>query len=424
MADAKLLDILYIQPTGDRKGHYGLYTSHLCQELGKLGHTVTLITNKITPELYVPGDLTFNIIEACNGSLGFEKFDAHASRYPLYMHFGYFRNTYLVLRQAFRLCRTQRFDLVHITGAEFMVASLLLKVYARSLPPVVMENSAANFTFASYAGGYVKKLYKVFQRNFYRSTLGQEIKAITVLGEWHKEMLTEQLNLPTSCEIEVVFDGGNPPATPLDMVTARRNLGLQDISGPLFLFLGVLRRDKGIECLLEAVSLMKESDVKLIVAGHPQDYTSKDIERLVRHYGIEKMLTLHLNYVDDSVISQYYFASDALIVPYPRTYTGGSGPLKGALIHGRPSIVTNVADMGRFAGKNRIGLVATPDDPVDLADKIKSFITLPSSEKTEFGGNALRLALEHTWEKMAQRLAALYGRVVSTARIAERRNHR
>lgn len=422
MTDIKPFNILYIQPTGDRKGHYGLYTSHLCQELALLGHKVTLVTNRISPERYLAEDRKFNIVEACNGSLGFEKFDACSSRYPLYMHYGYFRNSFFVLRDAFLLCRNQKFDIVHITGAEFMTASLLLKRYSRSLPPVVMENSAANFTFDSYAGGYGQKLYKVFQRNIYKSVLGKEIRAITVLGEWHKEKLAEQLNISDNCGIEVVFDGGTPPGTPLDMATARNSLELHDVSGPLFLFLGVLRRDKGIEYLFEAVSMLKDSGVTLVVAGHPQDYTLEDIKTLVRHYGIEDLVKLHLYYVDDSIISNYYFASDAIIVPYPSTYTGGSGPLKGALVHGRPSIVTNVADMGRFASNNRIGLVCNPNDATDLALKIMDFIALPQSTKGKFGENAIQLASEHTWGKMAQRLGSLYGKVVSRASIAERRS--
>jgi len=108
------LRILVIQPTGDKMGHYGIYTVKLCQALGKRGHAVTLCTNKVYPEEYVKEPLAFRVIAVQNGSLEFERFDRAVSARPLYYLAGYFKNSYLVTSEAVRLCASTEFDVVYV----------------------------------------------------------------------------------------------------------------------------------------------------------------------------------------------------------------------------------------------------------------------------------------------------------------------
>ena len=44
--------VLVVQPTGDKRGHYGLYTTKLAQALAKSGHDVTVCTNALEPSPY------------------------------------------------------------------------------------------------------------------------------------------------------------------------------------------------------------------------------------------------------------------------------------------------------------------------------------------------------------------------------------
>jgi glycosyltransferase involved in cell wall biosynthesis len=68
--------------------------------------------------------------------------------------------------------------------------------------------------------------------------------------------------------------------------------------------------------------------------------------------------------------------------------------------------------MGRLVQRHEIGLVARPEDPGDLADKITDFLKMPGETKLRMGANALALAREHTWDKMALRYTVLYRKVM------------
>src|SRR5207237_280609 len=84
---------------------------------------------------------------------------------------------------ALTVCRLRAFDVIYMTDVEFLTASLILKAHRAALPPIVMEVSAANFSFLDYPGSLWRKCYKVFQREVFRTTLGREIAACAVLGE-------------------------------------------------------------------------------------------------------------------------------------------------------------------------------------------------------------------------------------------------
>ena len=87
--------------------------------------------------------------------------------------------------------------------------------------------------------------------------------------------------------------------------------------------------------------------------------------------------------------------------------------MKGACMHRRPSIVSDVSEMGRLVKEYGIGLTAQPEDSQDLANKIKDFLRLPQDDKEKMAGRALKLAQSHTWEKMAKAYTELYQNAIS-----------
>ena len=404
--------ILVIQPTGDKMGHYGIYTVRLCQALGELGHSVTLCTNKVYPERYVSEPLAFDVEEVHGGKLSFETFDRAVNSRPWHYFWGYFRNSYVVTSEALKLCRSGDFDLVYIMDAEFLLASLLLKWHGGRIPPVAMYVSAANFSFRDYPGSVLKKLYKVFQREIFKRTLGREIRAISVLGEWHKERLRSQLELPSHFPIVVIPDAGGEPPLLLSRTEARQRLGIE-YGGPVLLFFGMLRKDKGIEDLIEAVADVQSEEFRLVMAGHAMEYAESEIIDMVQKAGVEDKVILRLGYVDDADVPLYLWACDALILPYANSYTGGSGPLmKQAATYGKPIIASDVSEMGRLIRRYGIGLVSTPGDPRSLAGRIREFHAMPQMEKQHMGKRSAALATSNSWDVMAERFTNLFEDVV------------
>lgn len=400
--------ILVVQPVADRMGHFGIFTVKLCQALGKKGHSVTLFTNKVYPDRYVSEPLKFTIQEVYGGKLSFAKYEQALNSVPAYFWWGYFKNGYQVTAEALRTCRREKYDAVFIRDAEFLMLSLALKQNRKHLPPIVMHISAANFSFHDYPGSVAKKLYKVFQRSVFRTTLGSEIRALSILGMWHKDRLRSQLQLPHDFPLVVIPDGGDTPSQVIDKVTARHQLGIE-YKGPLLLFFGILRKDKGIETLIEAVAHIKSEEFKLAIAGHPMEYSCSEIHKLVCRHGVEEKVILKLGYVKDHEVPLHFFACDAVIFPYAPIYTGGTGPLmKGACTYGRPVIASDVSEMGRLVKQHQLGFLSKPGDAVSLATKMREYLALPVAARDQMGERASALGRINSWDAMAERYTTLF----------------
>ncbi|HEY0090330.1 MAG TPA: glycosyltransferase family 4 protein [Candidatus Lokiarchaeia archaeon] len=405
------MKILFIQPTADKRGHYGIYTVNLCQELAKLKNEVLLFTNKVYPERYLSEKPLFKIIEAKAGKYQFEKFDQSKKKHPFYYQYGYLRNSFIILKLAFEFLKESHFDVVQILDTEYGILSFLLKIYKKFLPPVVLLIQAANFSFHKYSGSFFIRIYKNTQRRILKSCLGKEIKAVNTLGEYHKEELKKQFDLKENFPIRIIYDGANPPAVHPNKKEARRKIGI-NYKGTIFLFFGMLRKDKGMKYFFEAISFLKNQDFKVLIAGCLFDYHEPEILALIEKLGIKDKIILRLGYIDDKKIYHYFFASDVLVLPYIKTYTGGSGPLlKEAAVCKIPSIVSDVSEMGRLVKRNKMGLIAEPENPESLAEKMKEFLEMSEKQRKELGENAFKAA--NTWQKMAKEYSEFFKEILA-----------
>jgi len=408
------MHILIVQPTCDKKGHYGIWTVRMCQELAKRGHKVTLWTNRVYPDRYLREKPLFRIIELCGGRYSFEKWDNY-KRNQLLFYYGYYKNSYLVTSAALQWSESEDVDVGFLTDVEFAVASLLLKRYRKQIPPMVMHVNAANFSFGTYAGSFFKKSYKVLQRKIFKSTLGGEIKALVVLGEWHKQQLKNQLDLSDDFLIEVIPDAAEISPTLLEKHEARKKLQI-DFGGPVFLFFGILRKDKGIEHLIKALPFLRNEDFRLVIAGAPMEYAEGEIRAMLEQEKISDKVILRLSYISDDEVPLYYSACDAAVLPYSCLYSGGSGPLmKGSCTYRRPVIATNVSELGRLVREYNLGLIAEPDNPWAIAEKMREFISLPQETKEMMTQNASRLARANSWQALGERYSRLYEKVLQCA---------
>jgi glycosyltransferase involved in cell wall biosynthesis len=401
--------ILVIQPTSDKRGHYGIWTVKLCQALAKKGHSVTLCTNKVYPEKYLKEEPAFEIFEVGEGRYRFDDYDECANTRPLYYFYGYFRNSYRIPIAGFALAKRKNFDVIFMADTEYMTASHVLRRYGKGIPPVILQINAPNFSYKAYPGSALKKIYKVIQRTVFKRVLGKEIKGAVVLGHWHEEKLREQLALGSDFPIVVIPDGGGDvPEGVVEKSAARDAIGL-DPDVPIFLFFGMLRRDKGLEYLFEAVSLVKDEDFKLVIAGSLLDYTEDEIKKMISSRGIEDKVILRIKYIPDEEVHLYFYSSDVLVLPYPSIYSGGSGPLmKGACTHKRPVIVSNVSEMGRLVKEHKLGFVVEPENPQALAQAIKKFLATSAQERGKMAQKAFALAKSNSWEVMADKYTDIF----------------
>ncbi|MBL7745234.1 MAG: glycosyltransferase [Chitinophagaceae bacterium] len=152
---------------------------------------------------------------------------------------------------------------------------------------------------------------------------------------------------------------------------ARKHIGLPE-NGKIVLFFGFIRKYKGLDILFEAMSLLKNSGIKLLVAGEFYE-DEKPYREQIEKLAISDLLLLKTDFIPDSEVKYYLCAADAVIQPYRNATQSGVTPL--AYHFEKPMIVTNVGGLPSLVPHNKVGLVVEPDPP-SIAEGILRFYQL------------------------------------------------
>lgn len=160
--------------------------------------------------------------------------------------------------------------------------------------------------------------------------------------------------------------------SPVDKREARIKLGIPE-QGVILLFFGFIRRYKGLDLLLTAMSMLKDAtDIRLLVAGEFYE-DNKPYTDQVEKLGIQDRLILKTNFIPDDEVKYYFSAADLVVQPYRNATQSGVTPL--SYHFEKPMIVTNVGSLPDLVPHERVGLVAEPDSR-SIADAILRFMEL------------------------------------------------
>jgi glycosyltransferase involved in cell wall biosynthesis len=184
--------------------------------------------------------------------------------------------------------------------------------------------------------------------------------------------------------------------------SARKHLGIPENQN-IILFFGFIRKYKGLDLLLEAMSILKNLkpetlNIKLLVAGEFYE-DEKTYKEQIEKLGINDQLILKTDFIPDSEVKYFLCAADAVIQPYRNATQSGVTPL--AYHFEKPMIVTNVGGLPSMVPDGKVGLVVE-SNPAAIADGILKFYQLGEqhfiphlrSEKQKYSWDNLVKAIE------------------------------
>ncbi|MCP9750359.1 glycosyltransferase [Ferruginibacter sp. HRS2-29] len=159
----------------------------------------------------------------------------------------------------------------------------------------------------------------------------------------------------------------------ISQAEARKNTGIAQDDFVL-LFFGFIRKYKGLDILLEAMHLLKNSPdpiphLRLMIAGEFYD-DRKTYEDQIVQLGISDMLILRTEFIADKEIKDYLCSANVVVQPYRNATQSGVTPL--AYHFEIPMIVTNVGGLPALVPDGKVGLIAEPT-AASLAEKIREF---------------------------------------------------
>jgi phosphatidylinositol alpha-mannosyltransferase len=178
------------------------------------------------------------------------------------------------------------------------------------------------------------------------------------------------------------------------------------------LFVGRLEKRKGLDYLLKAYRCLKKDfpNCRLIVVG-PGTRFRRKYEKFVRRNDITDVVFRGMVSYDE--LPRYYKTADIFCSPA----TGGESfgiVLLEAMALGKPVVATNIEGYAGVITSGKEGLLVSPENEVALARSLMSLLT-DEPLRQRMGERGLVTAREHSWEKVARRIADYYTRILETS---------
>lgn len=146
-------------------------------------------------------------------------------------------------------------------------------------------------------------------------------------------------------------------------LSKRHSLGA--LTTTILLF-GALRRYKGLSRLLTIFPSVSRSDLRLLIAGRPAD--SAMASELQAAAAADPRIHLHLEFVQDSEVNEYFEVADVVVIPFERTLSSGSVLL--AMTMGRALILPSDAMLLDTPGKQGALYFQSDAEFRNLLDKL------------------------------------------------------
>ena len=210
--------------------------------------------------------------------------------------------------------------------------------------------------------------------------------------------------------------GSNIGVAPVgDPAATRASIGVPP-RGPLLVYFGLVYPGKGLETLLEALTLVREThdDTHLVVAGDTREteraYRS-DLEALAVKLGVARAVTW-TGRRDDEEVSRILALADVFVAPFDGGASLRRGSLLAAFAHALAVVTTSPAAASAFLrdGDN-VALVA-PRDPTALASRISVLLDSPA-QRTRLADGARKLAARLAWPVIAEEMRGVHRRVLA-----------
>jgi D-inositol-3-phosphate glycosyltransferase len=220
-------------------------------------------------------------------------------------------------------------------------------------------------------------------------------------------------------KIEIIPPGYDPVLFyPVNPVIARQSIGA--INTPhLFVFVGRLEPLKAIDTILEAMTMIAQSqpdrfhDLELIVVGGNNSGSDPELERLK-----EITKTLHIASQVQFIGSQehhrlrdLYAAASAVLMP--SDYESFGMVALEAMASGTPVIASEVGGLAYLVRHGETGFLVPSREPAELASRMVDIMENPALRQ-RMSQAAIATAAQYTWSRIVDQMEFVFQRAIDT----------
>lgn len=162
---------------------------------------------------------------------------------------------------------------------------------------------------------------------------------------------------------------------------------------------------KGIKELLNSIKNLKNSSIKVIIAGEQTDevknFLNRNDNKELIAQGVIIIFQGFKNYKEEAIL---FFASDVVWVSYSDNFTGSSAVLYQAGVAQKPVIVNKSGLLGFMNRKYKIGVSVNINNLNNIINRIE-FLYNNKNIRYQLGKNNYKLSKKHSGINFAKIIA-------------------
>ena len=262
-------------------------------------------------------------------------------------------------------------DIIHSIGVRSFQSFIAALVSKKKKIPLIISDQGGLTTHPDLKSGIKNRIVYHLQTPMINFIIKQSSKVI-VANEYERQIF---LKFCHESKISIVQNGINLESFCSKLPDFRKKY---DVHNPFFLFLGRFNKIKGVDILLNAISLIKDhpkmSNTQLVIMGVDFGFESKMLQ-MINKLNISKKITVIKNPPRDYVLSAYQ-ESKFLVLP-SRWELSPLTPLEGFAFK-KPVISTNSHGIPYTVKDGVNGILVNSEDSKGLS---KAIIELLSNDK-------------------------------------------
>ena len=163
----------------------------------------------------------------------------------------------------------------------------------------------------------------------------------------------------------------------------------------VILFFGIIREYKGLDVLIESISILKNKldDFHLLIVGECYENINK-YSSLIEKFELNHLVTFINEYIPEKDISKYFSCSDVIVLPYKTA--SQSGVIQIAYNFNTPVVTTDVGGLSEYVDQGNTGILVESKNPKQLSEVLHYNLT--NNYFDQFSKNIEQYKKKFSWE--------------------------
>lgn len=228
-------------------------------------------------------------------------------------------------------------------------------------------------------------------------------KRIITISHSSKDDIIEEYHVAPS-KVDVVHLGIKEMANRMSSEESKKIVEKHEVKKPFLLFVGTLQPRKNIARLIEALSLLKDKEVDMVIIGR-RGWQFEEILEAPMKFGVTDRVHF-LENISDAELPAFYEECELFVMP--SLYEGFGLPVLEAMKYGAPVAASDISSLPEAGGNAAIYF--NPEDSADIAKKIEKVLD-DKNLRPEMIKKGHEQVKKFSWEKAAREVLDVFEEV-------------